>query len=59
MFFYCKFSGSEDSWFYIWRTEPTSVGNTNGSNTNDAKLTRKQRRHFDRIFERIRGNKFS
>ncbi|CAF1563152.1 unnamed protein product [Rotaria magnacalcarata] len=47
-------SGSEDSWFYIWRTEPSTIINTNGSSTTDAKLTRKQRRHFDRVFERIR-----
>ena len=45
-------SGSEDSWFYIWKTEPSNMSNTNGTTT---KLTRKQRRHFDRAFERIRG----
>jgi len=28
---------------------------TNGNSTSNAKLTRKQRRHFDRAFERIRG----
>jgi len=44
-------SGSEDSWFYIWRTEPSNMMNMNGINS---KLTRKQRRHFDRAFERIR-----
>jgi len=44
-------SGSEDSWFYIWKTEPGSASNLNGTNS---KLTRKQRRHFDRAFERIR-----
>lgn len=27
----------------------------NGNGTANAKLTRKQRRHFDRAFERIRG----
>ncbi|CAF5218722.1 unnamed protein product, partial [Rotaria magnacalcarata] len=44
-------SGSEDSWFYIWRTEP----NNNGSDSPlNAKLTRKQRRYFDRAYERIR-----
>ncbi|CAF4695705.1 unnamed protein product, partial [Rotaria magnacalcarata] len=30
-------SGSEDSWFYIWRTEPSTIINTNGSSTTDAK----------------------
>jgi len=44
-------SGSEDSWFYIWKTEPSNMTNHNGTNT---KLTKKQRRHFDRAFERIR-----
>ncbi|CAF0902091.1 unnamed protein product [Adineta steineri] len=47
-------SGSEDSWFYIWKTEPSNTINTNGNSTANAKLTRKQRRHFDRAFERIR-----
>jgi hypothetical protein len=51
---YLFFSGSEDSWFYIWRTEPSNHGHTASAN---AKLTRKQRRHFDRAFERIRGRK--
>ncbi|CAF2557183.1 unnamed protein product [Rotaria sp. Silwood2] len=44
-------SGSEDCWFYIWRTEPSSNGNDSSIN---AKLSRKQRRYFDRAFERIR-----
>ncbi|CAF0943902.1 unnamed protein product [Rotaria sordida] len=44
-------SGSEDCWFYIWRTEPSSNGNDSLIN---AKLTRKQRRYFDRAYERIR-----
>ncbi|CAF1455193.1 unnamed protein product [Adineta ricciae] len=47
-------SGSEDSWFYIWKTEPSSTINPNGNSSANAKLTRKQRRHFDRAFERIR-----
>ncbi len=51
---YLFFSGSEDSWFYIWRTEPTNHEHTASVN---AKLTRKQRRYFDRAFERIRGRK--
>jgi WD40 repeat protein len=46
------FSGSEDSWFYIWKTEPDSDGHTASFS---AKLTRKQRRYFDRAYERIRG----
>jgi len=45
-------SGSEDSWFYIWRTEPNN--NENTASSINTKLTRKQRRHFDRAFERIR-----
>lgn len=53
------FSGSEDSWFYIWKTEPSSTINPNGNSSANAKLTRKQRRHFDRAFERIRGKDFS
>ena len=52
------FSGSEDSWFYIWKTEPNSTVNPNGNSSANAKLTRKQRRHFDRAFERIRGKIF-
>ncbi|CAF4589775.1 unnamed protein product, partial [Rotaria sp. Silwood1] len=47
-------SGSEDSWFYIWKTEPSTMLNTNGTTTTNPKLTRKQRRHYDRVFERIR-----
>ncbi|CAF1510829.1 unnamed protein product [Adineta ricciae] len=44
-------SGSEDSWFYIWRTEP----NTNDNNTPiNSRLTRRQRRYFHRAYERIR-----
>ncbi|UJR20818.1 hypothetical protein I4U23_023930 [Adineta vaga] len=44
-------SGSEDSWFYIWRTEPDMNGDSISINS---KLTRKQRRYFDRSYERIR-----
>ncbi|CAF1483236.1 unnamed protein product [Adineta steineri] len=44
-------SGSEDSWFYVWRTEPSINGNVTSTN---AKLTKKQRRYFDRAYERIR-----
>ncbi|CAF0879556.1 unnamed protein product [Rotaria sp. Silwood1] len=44
-------SGSEDSWFYIWRTKPNSDDSDSPIN---AKLTRKQRRYFERAFERIR-----
>ncbi len=53
-FNYLFFSGSEDSWFYIWKTEPNNDGNTASINS---KLTRKQREHFDRAFERIRGKR--
>ena len=49
------FSGSEDSWFYIWKTEPNNALNHRGASAATSKLTRKQRRHFDRAFERIRG----
>jgi hypothetical protein len=52
--FFVFSSGSEDSWFYIWRTEPNSSGNATSIS---AKLTGRQRRYFDRAFERIRGEK--
>lgn len=53
-----RFSGSEDSWFYIWKTEPNVPLNgieSSSASPASAKLTRKQRRNFDRAFERIRG----
>ena len=53
-----RFSGSEDSWFYIWKTEPNVPMNgivSSSASPASAKLTRKQRRNFDRAFERIRG----
>jgi hypothetical protein len=48
------FSGSEDSWVYIWKTDPSS-NISPASSANNAKLTKKQRHHFDRAYERIRG----
>ena len=48
-------SGSEDSWFYVWRTEPSNTTNTSGTSSVSTLLTRNQRRHFGRAFERIRG----
>lgn len=49
------YSGSEDSWFYIWRTEPSNTTNTSGTSSVNALLARNQRRYFGRAFERIRG----
>ena len=57
-----RFSGSEDSWFYIWKTEPNIPGSgddLSSASPASAKLTRKQRRNFDRAFERIRGKDLS
>ncbi|CAF0839301.1 unnamed protein product, partial [Didymodactylos carnosus] len=44
-------SGSEDSWFYIWQTVPVDDVSINNKYS---KLSKKQRRHFDRAWERIR-----
>ena len=46
-------SGSEDTWFYIWKREPRSNENI----SKNTKLTRKQRLYFDRAYERIHGAK--
>lgn len=51
-YFIYYFSGSEDSWFYIWKTEPSKEGEDSPLN---AKFTKKRRRNFDRAYERIRG----
>ena len=42
-------SGSEDNWFYIWKTEP------DGPDEAFSPSSRKRRDNFDRAFERIQG----
>lgn len=48
-------SGSEDGWFYVWRTEPNNTNHSDSSTTSNTAVTRKQQRQFGRAFERIRG----